>query len=117
MAAGEMAAGADGRSGDDVLHRLRTGTADEHQAVGRNLGLLDPELDRTRLACVLGRMHGFWVAAGAGLDAWAARHPADADDVSWPRRRRAALFAADLKALGRNGTAGPPRLPAIANTD
>src|SRR3954468_5393500 len=89
-------------------------------------------------------MHGFWVAAEAGLDAWAARHPADADDVSWPRRRRAALFAADLRALGGdgtaaaascprrpgaalfaaglralggNGTAEPPRLPAIADTD
>src|SRR3954447_24830211 len=115
MAAGEMAAGADGRSGDDVLHRLRTGTADEHQAVERTLGLLDPELDRTRLACVLGRLHGFWVAAEGGPDAWAGRPPPDAADVSWPRRRRAALFAADLRALGGNGTAEPPRLPAIAD--
>jgi heme oxygenase len=113
-----MAAGADGRSrDDDVLHRLRAGTADEHQDVERTLDLLDPELDRTRLAWVLGRMHGFWVAAEAGLDAWAAHHPADADDVSWPRRRRAALFAADLRTLGGDGTAEPPELPAIADTD
>jgi heme oxygenase len=118
MAAGDRVAGADGRSrDDDVLHRLRAGTADEHQDVERTLDLLDPELDRTRLAWVLGRMHGFWVAAQAGLGAWAAHHPADADDVSWPRRRRAAFFAADLRALGGNGTAEPPKLPAIADTD
>ena len=38
-------------------------------------------------------MHGFWRAAEHGLDRWAAAFPGDADAVSWPRRRRAGLFA------------------------
>jgi heme oxygenase (biliverdin-IX-beta and delta-forming) len=117
MAAGDEAARADGRSrNDDALRRLRTGTAGEHEEVERTLGLLDPELDRYRLADVLGRMHGFWVAAEAGLDDWAARHPADADEIAWPRRRRAALFAADLQALG-GATTGAADLPPVAGTD
>ncbi|HEY4605339.1 MAG TPA: biliverdin-producing heme oxygenase [Blastococcus sp.] len=117
MAAGDEAARADGRSrNDDVLRRLRTGTAGEHEEVERTLGLLDPELDRYRLTDVLGRMHGFWVAAEAGLDDWAARHPADADEIAWPRRRRAALFAADLRALG-GATTGAADLPPVAGTD
>jgi heme oxygenase len=41
-------------------------------------------------------MHGFWIAAEAGLDDWAARHPADADEIAWPLRRRVVR------------TAGPP---------
>jgi heme oxygenase (biliverdin-IX-beta and delta-forming) len=118
MAPGDTAARADGRGGDDdVLHRLRTGTAPEHEDVERALDLLDPALDRPRLAEVLDRMHGFWVAAEAGLDAWAARSPADADDVAWPRRRRAALFAADLAELGGRAGTAAPQLPPVAGTD
>ena len=37
-----------------------------------------------RLAAVLTRMHGFWRAAEAGLDDWAARFPADAESVTGP---------------------------------
>jgi heme oxygenase len=95
---------------------LRTATAAEHETVERILDLLDPALGRPRLTAVLSRMHGFWVAAEAGLDEWAARLPADADAVSWTGRRRAALFAADLQALGAV-PAGTPQLPVVADTD
>jgi hypothetical protein len=36
-----MAAGDTGARNDDVLRRLRTGTADEHEDVERTLDLLD----------------------------------------------------------------------------
>lgn len=91
----------------DVLRRLRSGTASAHEAVDRSLDLLDPQLTPARLAGVLTRMHGFWQAAEAGLDAWAAARPADAVPLQWGRRRRAHLFAADLATLG----AAPPRTP------
>lgn len=96
---------------------LRSGTAAEHADLERTLDLLDPALDRARLTGVLERMHGFWQAAEAGLDAWAARFPADARHVSWERRRRAGLFAADLTTLGAAGAPGRPELPAPAGTD
>ena len=108
------------REGDvcrDVMHLLRSGTAAEHQSVERSLDLLDPDLDRGRLTDVLTRMHGFWRAAEAGLDEWAARFPADAEAVTWPARRRAGLFAADLDALGAPTTATEPRLAPVTGTD
>jgi heme oxygenase (biliverdin-IX-beta and delta-forming) len=117
MTAGDTGARTGGRDANDVLRRLRTGTADEHEDVERSLDLLEPDLERARLVEILGRMHGFWVAAEAGLDAWAAGSPADADDVAWSRRRRAALFAADLHALGGSVTAARPQLPAVTATD
>jgi heme oxygenase len=101
---------------DDVLRRLRTGTAQEHEDVERTLDLLDPLLGRPRLAGVLGRMHGFWTAAEAGLDEWAARSPGDAAAVEWSRRRRAGLFAADLQTLG-GVPADVPSLPPVPDTD
>ena len=101
----------------DVLHRLRTGTAEEHEDVERTLDLMSPALGSTRLADVLGRMHGFWLAAEAGLDRWAAATPADAEAVDWPRRRRAALFAADLRALGAEPARKGPELAAVTDTD
>ncbi|MGY1826148.1 MULTISPECIES: biliverdin-producing heme oxygenase [unclassified Blastococcus] len=118
MAAGDMAAQVDPRSGhEDVLRALRTGTAEEHRVVEDTLDLLDPELDPARLAHVLGLMHGFWTAAERGLDGWAARHPADAATVDWARRRRAGLFAADLATLGVPVPGHAPELPAVAGTD
>ena len=96
---------------------LRTGTAAEHADLERSLDLLDPDLDHSRLAGVLARMHGFWVAAEAGLDVWAARFPDDARAVSWERRRRADLFAADLAALGAPAADSGPDLPAPGGTD
>ncbi|MGY1803712.1 biliverdin-producing heme oxygenase [Blastococcus sp. SYSU D00922] len=118
MAADDGMAHARNRSGDDdVLRRLRTGTAEEHEDVERTLDLLDPDLARNRLAAVLDRMHGFWLASEAGLDAWAGTHPADAAALDWPRRRRAAMFAEDLRALDAAPSSGGPTLPPLAGTD
>jgi heme oxygenase (biliverdin-IX-beta and delta-forming) len=117
MVAGDRAARADDRSGNDVLHRLRTETAGEHREVERILDLLDPALGQARLAEVLGRMHGFWVAAESGLDAWAVRFPGDAGGVAWGRRRRAALFDADLSRVGGTATGDVPHLPGVSDTD
>lgn len=96
---------------------LRTGTAGEHADVERALDLLDRHLERPRLVHVLQRLHGFWTAAEAGLDAWALRHPADARALTWSRRRRAALFADDLRALGAPRSAELPHLPAVVTTE
>jgi heme oxygenase len=103
--------------GDDVLVRLRAGTAAEHEAVETTLDLLDPGLTRARLIEMLTRMHGFWCAAEDSLDAWADAAPADAAELHWPRRRRAHLFAADLEGLGAPAARpGRPRLPAVPAT-
>jgi heme oxygenase (biliverdin-IX-beta and delta-forming) len=101
----------------DVLRMLRTGTAAEHEAVERALDLLDPDLGRDRLVEVLSLLHGFWLAAEAGLDAWATAFPGDADALEWSRRRRAPLFAADLAALGTAAPADQPELPPLPGTD
>lgn len=101
----------------DVLRLLRDGTATEHEDLERSLDLLDPALDRARLALVLSRMHGFWRAAEAGLDVWAVLFPDDARAVSWERRRRADLFAVDLAVLGAPGADSGPDLPAPRGTD
>jgi heme oxygenase (biliverdin-IX-beta and delta-forming) len=101
----------------DVLRLLRTGTAAAHETVERTLDLLDPGLDRPRLTAVLDRMHGFWQAAEAGLDDWAARFPSDAGTVGWSTRRRAGLFADDLVALGAAPAGTEPALPAVTDTD
>ena len=106
-----------GPADGDVLHRLRSGTAAEHQALETALDLLDPALDRHRLTDVLIRMHGFWLAAEAGLDDWAGRFRQDAAAVTWPRRRRAELFAADLEALGAAPSCRTPVLTPLAGTD
>lgn len=118
-----MAAGGDGALGDDrdidddVLRLLRTGTAAEHEDVERTLALLDPALGRPRLVQVLDLMHGFWRAAEAGLDAWAADRPADAERLQWSRRRRTCLFAGDLETLGAQPSPASPQLPPVRGTD
>jgi heme oxygenase len=101
----------------DVLRRLRTETAAEHRAVEDTLDLLSPGLGRDRLVDVLTRMHGFWLSAEASLDAWAQAEPADAAGVEWPRRRRAASFAADLDTLGAPPTTAAPALSPLGDTD
>jgi heme oxygenase len=101
----------------DVLRRLRTETAAEHEAVEGILDLLSPDLTRERLVDVLTRMHGFWQAAEAGLDAWADAHPGDAARVDWAARRRSDLFAADLAALGATSPSPRPQLPEVPDTD
>jgi heme oxygenase len=112
-----MTAARAGEGRGDVMHLLRTRTAAEHESVERSLDLLDPGLDRLRLTAVLTRMHGFWRAAEAGLDAWAARFPAEAEAVTWSARRRAGLFAADLGALGAGPAVDVPELSAVTGTD
>ena len=99
------------------MRLLRTGTAPEHQQVEDTLDLLDPGLDRDRLAHVLSLMHGFWTAAEDGLDEWAARLPADAEALDWAARRRSGLFAGDLAALGTPVPDRTPRLPPVPGTD
>jgi heme oxygenase (biliverdin-IX-beta and delta-forming) len=102
----------------DVLTELRTATAVEHEQVETTLSLMDDRLGRDRLVAVLARLHAFWTAAEAGLAAWARHWPADAETVAWSRRRRAHLFAEDLRALGAEpGTAPLPDLPAVEDTD
>lgn len=102
----------------DVLAELRTATAGEHEQVETTLGLMDDQLGRDRLVAVLARLHAFWTAAEADLDAWARRWPADAETVAWSRRRRAHLFAEDLRALGAEPDPAPlPDLPAVEDTD
>ncbi len=101
----------------DVLRMLRTGTAVEHEDVERTLDLLDPALTRARLAAALSRMHGFWRAAEAGLEEWARGCPPDAEAVSWPQRRRAHLFAADLRLLGADAADAMPGLAPLDGTD
>jgi heme oxygenase (biliverdin-IX-beta and delta-forming) len=102
----------------DVLTTLRSATAAEHDRVENTLALMDPELRRDRLVEVLTRLHAFWTAAEAGLDTWARREPGDAEAVDWSRRRRAHLFATDLRALGTTGEAdGVPDLPEVEDTD
>src|SRR4051812_16394816 len=131
------------RVADDVLRRLRTETAAEHQAVEESLDLLSPDLSRDRLVDVLTRMHGFWQAAEDDLDAWADAHPADARRPGFGRaaeaaraagaaahpaaarrvdgaaRHRSDLFAAALSALGAAPAdpADGPQLPAVPDTD
>lgn len=102
---------------DDVLLRLRTATAADHQRVEATLTLMDPALDRGRLARALGALHGFWAAAEEGLARWAARHPADAARLDWPRRRRSHLYEADLRALAAAPSPGRPVLADVPDTD
>ncbi len=105
----------------DVLRDLRTVTAVDHERVETTLGLMDTDLGRDRLVEVLGLLHAFWRAAEAGLDAWAARSPADAAALDWDRRRRAALYADDLRTLGgavdRPVDGERPVLPEVTGTD
>ena len=101
----------------DVLHRLRTATAEDHERVGAALDLVDPALSLPRVARALAALHGFWSAAEEGLAGWAASNPSDAARVDWPRRRRAHLYAADLQALGAPVDPARPVLPDVGDTD
>ncbi|MGY1641480.1 biliverdin-producing heme oxygenase [Geodermatophilus sp. SYSU D00703] len=102
----------------DVLTTLRSATATQHEQVENTLALMDPALHRDRLVEVLARLHAFWTAAEAGLDTWARRAPADAETLDWSRRRRAHLFATDLRALGAADEPSPvPDLPDVEDTD
>jgi heme oxygenase len=101
----------------DVLSRLRAATAQDHQRVEKALALLDPALDRDRLARALTALHAFWAAAEDGLTRWADRDPADAARIEWAQRRRAHLYEADLQALGATSAAERPALREVGDTD
>jgi heme oxygenase (biliverdin-IX-beta and delta-forming) len=102
---------------DDVLRRLRTATSADHDRVERALDLTAPQLDRAGLVSAMTTLHAFWRAAEAGLDDWARDRPADARRLDWAARRRTALFAADIKALGADPDPAEPALPAVRDTD
>src|SRR3712207_9564787 len=98
----------------DVLTELRTATAAEHEQVETTLGLMEDHLGRDRLVAVLVRLHAFWTAAEAGLDAGAHRRPADAENGRWSRRGRGHLIAEGLGALRpQPGPPPPARLPGV----
>ena len=101
----------------DVLHRLRTATADDHRRVEAQLDLMDPALDRDRLTSAVSALHAFWAAAEEGLARWAGRCPDDAARLDWPQRRRAHVYEADLRALGAAPAAERPELPGVQDTD
>jgi heme oxygenase (biliverdin-IX-beta and delta-forming) len=101
----------------DVLHRLRTATAADHERVESALGLMDPGLDRARLVRAMTALHGFWSVAERDLDRWAERDSAAAADVDWAARRRAHRYAADLAALGAPPADRSPELPPVDGTD
>jgi heme oxygenase (biliverdin-IX-beta and delta-forming) len=102
---------------EDVLRRLRTATADDHARVEAALDLMDPALDRPRLAAAMSVLHGFWAAAEEGLARWADGHADDAARVDWPQRRRAHLYEADLHELGATASTARPALPEVRDTD
>ena len=102
---------------EDVLARLRAATAADHDRVEAALGLMQPDLDRVRLAASLATLHGFWRAAEDGLAGWAQRCPADAADLDWSQRRRAHLYAVDLAALGATPVPEAAPLPPVRDTD
>lgn len=102
---------------DDVLRRLPTGTVVKHE-VERVLDLLDPALGRQRLAHAPDLMHVPWRDAEEGLERWAARRPADAEQLQWlRRRRRTALFARDLAELGAAASDRALESPVVSGTD
>ena len=101
----------------DVLHRLRTATAEDHERVEAALDLVSPALSLARLTRAMTALHGFWAAAEEGLAGWAASNPSDAARLDWPRRRLADLYAADLQALGAPVDAARPVLPDVRDTD
>lgn len=78
----------------DICDRLRADTADAHERLEQDLGLLQPPLSRARFARLLQRFHAFHRAWEPAV---AARL---ADPAFFEPRRRLALLEADLAALG-----------------
>lgn len=74
--------------------RLRRATHDLHGSLESALGLLSPPIDRTRILTLIERFYGFHTVWEPALAAFI-----DDDSFLTPRRR-AALAAADLVALG-----------------
>ncbi len=75
--------------------RLRQATHDLHISLESSLGLLSPPVERGRIATLIERFYGFHAAWEPALGAFIG------DETYLAPRRRAALAAADLAALGR----------------
>jgi heme oxygenase (biliverdin-IX-beta and delta-forming) len=85
---------------EQIVDRLRAGTADAHRALEARLGLLDPPLDRARFIAALRGFQAFHLA-------WEPRMEALLGDPAFlAPRRKLALLAADLDRLGA-GAASP----------
>lgn len=83
-----------------VARQLREQTAATHEHITSSLGLLDPDLSRSRLRIVLARFAGYWQSAERLVDAWAIGRPDEAAALQWPRRRRVEILHQDLLRLG-----------------
>ena len=62
-------------------------------------------------------MHGFWRAAEAGLDDWAARFPADAEAVAWSAPASGRPVRRRPRRARRAPADAAPELPPVADTD
>jgi heme oxygenase len=89
-----------------IADMLRRRTASSHRNVEVILNLLDPELTPSTLRNAIQCLADFWRDREARVGEWAAEQPQLALELDWPRRRRTALYAADLTAL-----AGPSSEP------
>ena len=83
-----------------VARLLREQTAATHEHITSSLGLLDPQLSRSRLRIVLARFAGYWQSAERLVDGWALERPDEAAALQWPRRRRVEILHQDLLRLG-----------------
>ena len=81
-----------------LRQRLKRETADVHQHLEAQLGLLDPGLDVPRYLRVLSMFYGFYVPLEIDL----ARLAAAEVPLGFPLRARAGLIERDLLALGRS---------------
>ena len=79
-----------------LRRRLKRETADVHQRLETQLGLLDPSLDVHRYRRVLETFYGFYVPVEIDVTRLAALEP----PLGFPLRARAKLIERDLLALG-----------------
>ena len=94
---GHFASNAGQHEGASPLRQqLKRETADLHQRLDTQLGLLDPELSIDRYRRVLEAFYGFYSPVEVGL----ARLAADAPALGFPLRARSELIERDLVALG-----------------
>jgi heme oxygenase len=88
-----------------VAQLLKRHTRPVHERVEAQLRLLDPGLTSRRLRRVIERFFGFWEPNEMQQMKWSSDHPAEALILRCSERRRAALFARDLRILGAGDAA------------